>query len=84
MSYVIKAPIRVINSRRKVFADVSQHDFDSFRDRCIAEGIIMGDALAELVHQYAHGAILVPGTLKNHHGTGVDYLKEREGDNEEK
>ncbi|MEN6487667.1 MAG: hypothetical protein ABFD66_02095 [Smithella sp.] len=78
MSDEIKAPISVINSRRKVFADVSQHDFDSFRDRCKAEGITIGEALAELVHQYAHGAVLIPGTKKPHHDAGVDYLKERE------
>lgn len=79
MSDWIKAPISVINSRRRVFADVSQRDFDSFRYRCSAEGITIGEALAELVHQYAHGAFLVSGTKKTHHGNGIDYLKELEG-----
>lgn len=79
MSDKITAPIRVINSRRKIHADVSQHDFDLFRDRCKAEGNTMGEALAELVHQYAHGAVLIPGTRKNHRGENIDYRKEREG-----
>ncbi len=79
MSDQITAPISAINSRRKIHADVSQRDFDSFRARCTAEGISMADALAELIHQYAHGAVLIPGTKKNHHEMGVDYLKEREG-----
>ena len=79
MSDEVKAPISAINSRRKIFAEVTQHDFNSFRDRCKAEGITIGEALAELVHQYAHGAVLIPGTKKNDHEMGVDYLKEREG-----
>jgi len=79
MSDQITAPISAINSRRKIYANVTQHDFDLFCKRCTAEGIFMGEALSELVHQYAHGAVLKPGTKKNHRVENIDYRKEREG-----
>jgi hypothetical protein len=79
----ITAPIRAINSRRKIYAEVNAADFELFRDRARAEGTEIGEALSELVHQYAHGACLVAKTTvkKNHKGenTGVDYRKAREG-----
>ena len=49
---------------KPIFAKVPVSVFDSFYKRCKAEGVSIGDALAMLVTQYAHGAVLTQVSKK--------------------
>jgi len=65
--------------RKRIYGEVSPEDFKLFNDRCKAEKIEMGQAFAELVRQYAHGAKLVAPIKRDEKKkkTGVDYLSQQ-------
>ena len=62
---------------KKIYAVLSEKDFFSFRRRCYAEGMKMGEALASLAHAYARGANIDLKNFKvgkiHHESTGIDY-----------
>lgn len=61
-AYGDRAPVS--DHFRKVYASVSSEDFTLFRRRCEAEKVPLDSALAMLVSQYAHGAVLTQVSKK--------------------
>lgn len=68
---------------RKVYAVVSEEDFQKFRGRCYDEGLTMGEGFAKLVHECAWGRVELKRRRKEQksharsRGVSIDELRRK-------
>jgi len=60
---------------KKVFATVTEKEFNIFREKCYLNMIKMGDCLSELIRDYIAANQTVHEN-EHHESTGADYKKE--------
>ena len=60
---------------KKIFATVTEKEFNQFRERCYVNMIKMGDCLTALVRDYIEANKEVHEE-QHHESTGADYQKE--------